>query len=124
MGTSCPGRREQWRVAPDAVRWIAVFVARAKGLPARRIKHRHALRNAILPFVHHIAAHASFTLTGALFIETLFNYPGIGRLIFESVVARDYPVIQGVFLVVSVMVLSANLLADLALWLIDPRIRF
>jgi peptide/nickel transport system permease protein len=100
-----------------------MFVARAKGLSARRIKHRHALRNAILPFIHHLAAHASFALTGALFIETLFNYPGVGRLIFESVVARDYPVIQGVFLVVSVLVLSANLLADWLTYRLDPRIR-
>jgi peptide/nickel transport system permease protein len=100
-----------------------MFVARAKGLPAGRIKHRHALRNAILPFIHHLAAHASFALTGALFIETLFNYPGIGRLIFESVVARDYPVIQGVFLVVSGLVLSANLLADWLTYRLDPRIR-
>jgi peptide/nickel transport system permease protein len=100
-----------------------MFVARAKGLPAGQIKHRHALRNAILPFIHHLAAHASFALTGALFIEALFNYPGIGRLIFESVVARDYPVIQGVFLVVSVMVLSANLLADWLTYRLDPRVR-
>ena len=100
-----------------------MFVARAKGLPGGRIKHHHALRNAILPFVHHLATHASFALTGALFIETLFNYPGVGRLIFESVVARDYPVIQGVFLVVSVMVLSANLLADWLSYRLDPRLR-
>lgn len=100
-----------------------MFVARAKGLPAGRIKHHHALRNAILPFIHHLAAHAGFALTGALFIETLFNYPGMGRLIFESVVARDYPVIQGVFLVVSMMVLSANLLADWLSYRLDPRLR-
>ncbi len=100
-----------------------MFVARAKGLPPGRIKHRHALRNAILPFIHHLAAHASFALTGALFIETLFNYPGVGRLIYESVVARDYPVIQGVFLVVSVLVLSANLLADWLTYRLDPRLR-
>ncbi len=100
-----------------------MFVARAKGLSTRRVKHRHALRNAILPFIHHLAAHASFALTGALFIETLFSYPGMGRLIFESVVARDYPVIQGVFLVVSVLVLGANLLADWLSYRLDPRIR-
>ncbi len=100
-----------------------MFVARAKGLPAGRIKHRHARRNALLPFVHHLAAHAGFALTGALFIETLFNYPGLGRLIFESVVARDYPVIQGVFVVVSVLVLSANLLADWLSYRLDPRLR-
>jgi len=100
-----------------------MFVARAKGLPAGRIKHHHALRNAILPFIHHLAVHAGFALTGALFIETLFNYPGVGRLIFESVVARNYPVIQGVFLVVSIMVLGANLLADWLSYRLDPRLR-
>ncbi|MBP8973330.1 MAG: ABC transporter permease subunit, partial [Anaerolineae bacterium] len=67
--------------------------------------------------------HAGFALTGALFIETLFNYPGMGRLVFESVVARDYPVIQGVFVVVSVLVLSANLLADWLSYRLDPRLR-
>jgi peptide/nickel transport system permease protein len=100
-----------------------MLVARAKGLSASRLKWAHALRNAILPFVAHLAAHASTAITGAVFIETLFNYPGMGRLIFEAVGARDYPVIQGVFLVVSTVVLAANLLAD---WLnarLDPRLR-
>ncbi len=100
-----------------------ILVARAKGLPAGRIKHHHALRNALLPFVHHLAAHAGFALTGALFIEALFDYPGMGRLIFESVAARDYPVIQGAFVVVSVFVLSANRLADWLTMRLDPRIR-
>jgi peptide/nickel transport system permease protein len=98
-----------------------MLVARAKGLPPRRLKRNHALRNAIVPFVHHLAAHAAFAITGALFIETLFQYPGMGRLIFESVVARDYPVIQGVFLVVSVLVLGANLFADWLTTRLDPR---
>ncbi len=100
-----------------------MIVARAKGLPERRLKWYHALRNALLPFVAHLAAHASMAITGAVFIETLFNYPGMGRLIFEAVGARDYPVIQGVFLVVSTVVLTANLLAD---WLnarLDPRLQ-
>jgi len=100
-----------------------MLVARAKGLPEGRLKWGHALRNALLPFVAHLAAHAGMTVTGALFIETLFNYPGMGRLIFESVGARDYPVIQGVFLVVSAVVLTANLLADLLNARLDPRVR-
>ena len=98
-----------------------MFVARAKGLSAARLKWAHALRNALLPFVAHFAAHASMAITGAVFVETLFNYPGMGRLIFEAVGSRDYPVIQGVFLVVAFVVLTANLLAD---WLnsrLDPR---
>ncbi|MGQ9522411.1 MAG: ABC transporter permease subunit, partial [Anaerolineae bacterium] len=82
-----------------------------------------ALRNAVLPFVAHLAAHAGMAVTGTVFIETLFDYPGMGRLIFESVGARDYPVIQGVFLVVSAVVLTANLLADLLNARLDPRLR-
>jgi peptide/nickel transport system permease protein len=99
-----------------------MLVARAKGLKPARLKWSHALRNALLPFVAHLAAHAGLAITGAVFIETLFQYPGMGRLIFEAVGARDYPVIQGVFLVVAVVVLTANLLAD---WLnarLDPRL--
>ncbi len=98
-----------------------MLVARAKGLPEGRLKWGHAFRNAVLPFVAHLAAHAGMAVTGAVFIETLFNYPGMGRLIFESVTARDYPVIQGVFLVVSVVVLTANLAADLLNARLDPR---
>ena len=100
-----------------------MLVARAKGLPTGRLKWRHALRNALLPFVAHLAAHASMAITGAVFIETLFNYPGMGRLIFEAVGARDYPVIQGVFLVVSTVVLTANMLADVLNTRLDPRLR-
>jgi peptide/nickel transport system permease protein len=99
-----------------------MLVARAKGLKPARLKWNHALRNALLPFVAHLAAHAGLAITGAVFIETLFQYPGMGRLIFEAVGARDYPVIQGVFLIVAVVVLTANLLAD---WLnvhLDPRL--
>jgi peptide/nickel transport system permease protein len=99
-----------------------MLVARAKGLRPARLKWRHALRNALLPFVAHLAAHAAMAITGAVFIETLFQYPGMGRLIFQAVGARDYPVIQGAFLVVAVVVLTANLLAD---WLnthLDPRL--
>ena len=99
-----------------------MLVARAKGLKPARLKWRHALRNTLLPFVAHLAAHAGLAITGAVFIETLFQYPGMGRLIFEAVGARDYPVIQGVFVVVAIVVLTANLLAD---WLnvrLDPRL--
>ena len=99
-----------------------MLVARAKGLKPARLKWNHALRNALLPFVAHLAAHAGLAITGAVFIETLFQYPGMGRLIFEAVGARDYPVIQGVFLVVAVVVLTANLLADWLIARLDPRL--
>ncbi len=100
-----------------------MLVARSKGIPSNRLKWAHALRNAILPFIAHLAAHAGMAITGAVFIETLFNYPGMGRLIFDAVGARDYPIIQGVFLIVALIVVSANLLADLINARLDPRIR-
>jgi ABC-type dipeptide/oligopeptide/nickel transport systems, permease components len=100
-----------------------MLVARAKGLPEGRLKWGHALRNALLPFVAHLAAHTGMAVTGAVFIEALFSYPGMGRLIFESVTARDYPVIQGAFLVVSAVVLTANFLADIINLHLDPRLR-
>jgi peptide/nickel transport system permease protein len=100
-----------------------MLVARSKGLPQPRLKWAHALRNALLPFVAHLAASTGRAITGAVFIETLFNYPGMGRLIFDAVSARDYPVIQGIFLVVAIVVLSANLLADLLNARLDPRTR-
>lgn len=99
-----------------------MLVARAKGLKPRRLKWSHALRNALLPFVAHLAAHAGLAITGAVFIETLFDYPGMGRLVFQAVGARDYPVIQGVFLVVALVVLSANLTADWLNLRLDPRL--
>lgn len=100
-----------------------LLVARAKGLSRYRLKWHHGVRNAILPFIHHVAAHASFAFSGALFIETLFNYPGTGKLIYESVAARDYPVIQGVFVVISICVLIANRVADSLSYILDPRLR-
>jgi peptide/nickel transport system permease protein len=99
-----------------------MLVARAKGLKPARLKWRHALRNTLLPFVAHLAAQAGLAITGAVFIETLFQYPGMGRLIFEAVGARDYPVIQGVFLLVAIVVLTANLLADWLNTRLDPRL--
>ena len=99
-----------------------MLVARAKGLRPVRLKWGHALRNALLPFVAHLAAHAGLAITGAVFIETLFQYPGMGRLIFEAVGARDYPLVQGAFLIVAVVVLTANLLADALNARLDPRL--
>jgi len=100
-----------------------MLVARAKGLPERAVKYRHGLRNAILPFVTALSAQLGFAVAGAIFIETLFAYPGMGRLMFEAVGARDYPVLEGVFLVIALSVLSINLLTDLAYGRLDPRAR-
>ncbi|HEX2922826.1 MAG TPA: ABC transporter permease, partial [Chloroflexota bacterium] len=99
-----------------------MLVARAKGLSPRRLKYNHAMRNAILPFATVFAMQLGMAATGAIVVEALFAYPGMGWLTFQSISARDYPVLQGVFLVISVAVLGANLLSDLLYPRIDPRV--
>jgi len=100
-----------------------MLVARAKGLSERQLKYRHGLRNAMLPLVTLLSTQVGFAVTGAVFVETLFAYPGMGRLMFEAVGNRDYPVLQAAFLVVTSTVLVANLAADLLYYWLDPRTR-
>lgn len=99
-----------------------VLMAEAKGLTDKEVR-RHAARNALLP-VSTVALVGLGTLVGgAAVVETVFSYPGLGRLIYESVLARDYPVIQGAFLLLIMTVVVANLLNDLAYPYLDPRVR-
>lgn len=99
-----------------------VLMAEAKGLTDREVR-RHAARNALLP-VSTVALVGLGTLVGgAAVVETVFSYPGLGRLIYESVLARDYPVLQGAFLLLIVTVVVANLINDLIYPLLDPRVR-
>jgi len=100
-----------------------VMVARARGLTDGRIRTSYVGRNAILPLVAQIATQAGFVVGGAIFVEKVFRYEGIGITLFDSVQSRDYPVIQGVLLIVTVTVVAANLLSDLAYSVLDPRIR-
>lgn len=100
-----------------------VTFARAKGAPERRVFFAHALRNAMLPIYTNVMIGVGGLLGGALVVETVFSYPGIGSLILEGVEARDYNLLQGVFLVATLSVVAANLLADLTYPLIDPRAR-
>ena len=100
-----------------------VRTARAKGLGERRVVYKHALRNAVIPVVTVIGLQFGALLSGALLVETVFNWPGLGRLAFDSILRRDTSVLLGVLLVSSVMVIVANLLTDLLYTIIDPRIR-
>ena len=100
-----------------------VLLAEATGLSPARVLYRHALRNALLPVFTNLALSVAFLLSGAVVVESVFSYPGLGRMTLEAVVARDYPLLQGAFLLVSVGVVAANLLADLVYPLIDPRVR-
>ncbi len=99
-----------------------VKTARAKGLPGRVIRRRHILRNALLPVVTLAGLQAGQLVGGAVLTETVFAWPGIGRLMFESLEARDYNTLLGVFLVSAAMVILFNIVTDLAYRLIDPRI--
>ena len=100
-----------------------VRTARAKGLDERTVVYKHALRNAVIPVVTIAGLQFGALLSGALLVETVFNWPGLGRLAFDSILRRDAPVLLGVLLIAAVMVIVANLLTDLVYRFIDPRIR-
>lgn len=100
-----------------------IATARAKGVGDRAVMVHHAARNALLPVFTVFMLNLGYVVSGATVIETVFSYPGVGRLLFEAVLARDYPVLQGTFFVVTVSVIAANLVADLLYPLLDPRVR-
>lgn len=100
-----------------------VLMAEAKGASPRRVVYGHALRNALLPVSSRLALNVAVMLSGAVVIETVFAYPGLGSLIRDATVARDYPLLRGAFLLVTAGVVVANLVADLAYPLLDPRLR-
>lgn len=100
-----------------------IRTARAKGLSERVILFRHVARNALIPVVTVIALRLGYAFGGTVVVETVFSYPGLGRLIFEAVSGRDYPVMQATFLVFTIAVLLANLLADYLYPVLDPRAR-
>jgi peptide/nickel transport system permease protein len=100
-----------------------VRMARAKGLPNRRIMFDYAARNAILPNLTGFAMSLGFVVSGAILIEYVFNYPGVGYMLLQAVSGEDYPLMQGLFLLITVAVLFAILVADLLTALLDPRTR-
>jgi peptide/nickel transport system permease protein len=100
-----------------------ILTAKAKGLSTFRIMRDHALKNSMLPMVTIIAITFGYTVGGAIQVETVFSWPGLGRLMYEAVQKRDYPVLQGSFLLLAATVILANLLADLLYLVLDPRIK-
>jgi peptide/nickel transport system permease protein len=99
-----------------------ILTAKAKGLSTYRIIRGHALKNAMLPMVTLIAINLAFTVSGAIQVEEVFSWPGLGHLTIEAVSERDYPVLQGAFLLLAVAVVVANLIADLVYGWLDPRV--
>lgn len=101
-----------------------VRTARAKGANDSRVYYNHALRNAILPFVTLIALDLPSLFAGALFVETIFSWPGMGRLFWDAAKGRDYPVLLGVVMITAVLIIVCNILADLAYGWLDPRVKY
>ncbi len=103
----------------DYITW-----ARSKGLSENTIVFRHALRNALLPVVTLVGYNFGFLMAGAVLTESVFGWPGLGRLLVDAIFSRDFPVLTGQLIFVSVMVVMANLATDVAYGILDPRIRY
>ena len=99
-----------------------VLTARAKGLSNATVVRRHAFRNALLPTTTLVALSLGYVVGGAILIETVFSWPGIGRAVYQAVLQRDYPMLQGAFLILTLSVVVFNLLADLLYFRLDPRV--
>jgi len=108
----------------DVLREPFILAGRAKGLAERTVVWKHALKNAMIPTVTIIGVSFAVLLGGAIVVETVFNIPGLGRLIISAVLRRDYPVIQGVVLCVAAVYMVINLLVDLSYLAFDPRVRY
>ena len=107
----------------DALGADFVRTARAKGLPERAVVYRHALRLALLPVVTILGLQAGRLMAGALVVETVFAWPGIGRLTINSIGGGDFPVTQAAIMLIAVSIVLANIVVDISYRLIDPRIR-
>jgi ABC-type dipeptide/oligopeptide/nickel transport system permease component len=99
-------------------------MARIKGLPERTVIWKHALRNALISPLTVLGMLFAGLIGGAIITEQIFNWPGMGRLALESTIGRDFPVVQGIVLIVAIMVLGMNLLIDIAYAYVDPQIRY
>lgn len=100
-----------------------VVMATAKGLSDRAVLFKHAARNAMLPIITLIGLNLGYVVSGALLVEVVFSYPGVGYLTYNAVLAHDYPLLQGLFLVLSAAVIIANFIADIVYSMVDPRIK-
>ncbi len=100
-----------------------ILTAKAKGMSQWQVLMRHALKNAMLPIVTLIALNLGFTVSGAIYIETVFSYDGLGKLFQDALTKQDYPLLQGAFLLLAVSVIIANMLADVLYTYLDPRVK-
>jgi peptide/nickel transport system permease protein len=108
----------------EVVRQDYIRTARAKGLPERTVIWKHALRNSLIPVITLLGLYIPFLFSGAVFVEMIFAWPGMGRIIVDAIFMRDYPVVMATSFVFAVMVILGNLLADILYAVADPRIRY
>jgi ABC-type dipeptide/oligopeptide/nickel transport system permease component len=108
----------------EELRELYVLAARARGLSRTRAIVRHAFRNSLIPVVTIVGLQFGAVLTGTIITETIFAWPGVGRLLIQSISFRDYPLVQGCILFISMTYVLMNLVTDLTYGLVDPRIRF
>jgi len=101
-----------------------ILTARGKGLPERLVFYRHALRNGLLPTVTMLGLFVGSILTGAILTETVFSWPGLGSLTYDSITRRDYPVVLALFFIFSILTIVSNLITDIVYGILDPRITF
>ena len=108
----------------EELREVYVLAARARGVSRARAILAHAFRNSLIPIVTVLGLHLGGVLTGAVITETIFAWPGVGRLLVQSISARDYPAVQGCILLIAATYVTTNLLVDVLYGYLDPRIRF
>ena len=108
----------------DVLQEDYIRTAKAKGLGGRLVLFRHALKNAALPVVTIVGLQAGSLLAGAVLTETIFSWPGIGRWIYDAILGRDYPIVQGGTLLIAIVFIGVNFLVDILYALLDPRIRY
>ena len=100
-----------------------IRTARAKGLSERKVVFKHALRNALIPIITLLGLYLPFLLSGAVLVETIFGWPGMGRAIVDAILQRDYPMVMATSFVIAAIVVLGNLLSDVLYAVVDPRIR-
>jgi peptide/nickel transport system permease protein len=108
----------------DVLQEDYIRTANAKGLAERVVLFRHALKNAFLPVITIIGIQAGTLLAGAVLTETIFSWPGIGKWVYDAILARDYPIVQGGTLLIAIIFVFANLLVDISYAMLDPRIHY
>lgn len=107
----------------EVIRDDYVMTARAKGLKEFLVMYKHALRNAIISVIVYLFLQLPWLISGAVVVETVFAWPGMGRLLYKAILSKDFPIVQGVILIIAILTILCNLLGDLVTGLLDPRIR-